>query len=686
MKNLVSILSCILLLSSCTKYEMDSFVGNNSDEEAIATRSLPVEVNFKKLANPYALDVMQSIYEENASPVILEPTDLYVRFLPKDSVQLNSLYCDYNLELFDYPLDIEIPEDAIYMDPTIPEGDFTWLYTTVSPNFVFPKGITYEIIEECYIPEEDETIVVTRAGTAINVEKEAFRKLGYTIDEEPETRAIRRPSGTICVYDDVSTSYTPVKGVKIRCHTIVKWSTTYTNENGDYIMDSKFVVGPHYAVVFDNCKGFDIWGNWGPIARANLNLGWHSNKGYSRDIKAGSFAWDWAAANNAGYDYYKMCEETGISLPPKDLKMWVFKDWKSSSAPMLRRIVHPIGTDGIKWGDYFIRIEPETALIKIVAMLRHLLPDITIGTSGKDYRGVYSHVNHELAHASHFSTVGSAYWAQYINYIMAYGCYGDGTGKNAELCGVGEMWGYFMGHRQEYEKYAPSELNDEYPFGHGWIKPQVFWRLCSNDVLSKKEIYDCLAVGVATYDKLVEKMYEKYPTKVDSIERAFLDNGITPHVTKPIVNKTIYTGYCDVYLIYEWDRYNNEVTENYYLGIYSHNTPSNFNKTVKVELMLGNKSYSLNVKVNNTTNSYRKPYYPQPYHFYIDGGYPVDDSVTEDTYDIVPWIYPQIKIVKIDGFTDTALIDLDDTHQLKIQIRNFWDKPYPLWCADPYVY
>ena len=207
---------------------------------------------------------------------------------------------------------------------------------------------------------------------------------------------------------------------------------------------------------------------------------------------------------------------------------------------------------------------------------------------------------------------------------MAYGCYGDGTGKNAELCGVGEMWGYFMGHRQEYEKYAPSELNDEYPFGHGWIKPQVFWRLCSNDVLSKKEIYDCLAVGVATYDKLVEKMYEKYPTKVDSIERAFLNNGITPHVTKPIVNKTIYMGYCDVYLIYEWDRYNNEVTENYYLGIYSH--------------------------------------------------------------DIVPWIYPQIKIVKIDGFTDTALIDLDDTHQIRFPVRNFWDKPSRLWCADPYVY
>lgn len=97
---------------------------------------------------------------------------------------------------------------------------------------------------------------------------------------------------------------------------------------------------------FDNRKGFDIWGNWGPIARANLNMGWHSNRGHSRDINAGSFAWDWAAVNNATYDYYKMCEETGIAKPPRNLKIWVFKRWTTSSTPMLRRIVHPIGYNG----------------------------------------------------------------------------------------------------------------------------------------------------------------------------------------------------------------------------------------------------------------------------------------------------------------------------------------------------
>ena len=456
------------------------------------------------------------------------------RFLPQDSLQLIALKNDYDLELFDYPLNIELPEDAVYQDPTIPEGSFTWLYTTVKPDFAFPKEIPYEVIEECYIPAEDETISPTRGGI-INVEEAAFLSLGYPLEEqEPETRGKRRPEGTIRVYDDYAGAFVPVKGVKIRCHRFIKWSTTFTDESGHYTMDSKFRFGPHYAIVFDNRKGFDIWGNWGPIARANLNMGWHSNRGHSRDINAGSFAWDWAAVNNATYDYYKMCEETGIAKPPRNLKIWVFKRWTTSSTPMLRRIVHPIGYNGnSSWKNFFINIGYGTLATVLNQMLKKVLPDITIGTGGHSYRKVYDVVNHELSHASHFSQVGSAHWAKYISYIMTYGSYGNGTGKNAELCGIGEMWGYSMGHIRAYEKYNPSGLLDDYPDVHTWLKPHVFWDLQRDKVLTKKQIYDCLVVGVDTYDRLVAKMYEKYPEKADEIEKAFTDNGITPNVPKP---------------------------------------------------------------------------------------------------------------------------------------------------------
>ena len=98
-------------------------------------------------------------------------------------------------------------------------------------------------------------------------------------------------------------------------------------------------------------------------------------------------------------------------------------------------------------------------------MLKKVLPDITIGTGGHSYRKVYDVVNHELSHASHFSQVGSAHWAKYISYIMTYGSYGNGTGKNAELCGIGEMWGY--------SKYPEKADEIEKAFTDNGITPNV---------------------------------------------------------------------------------------------------------------------------------------------------------------------------------------------------------------------
>ena len=116
---------------------------------------------------------------------------------------------------------------------------------------------------------------------------------------------------------------------------------------------------------------------------------------------------------------------------------------------------------------------------------------------------------------------------------MTYGAYGDGTGRNAELCGVGEMWGYSMGARQAYEKYG---TDPKVPFlNQVWICPEIFWNLMKSDILTKKQIFDCLTSDVKTYNSLVERMYANYPEKADFIEKAFNDSNIYPDVTKPQV-------------------------------------------------------------------------------------------------------------------------------------------------------
>lgn len=378
-----------------------------TENEKVMTRSGgDIEQNeYTVLPNPYAIDVMQAVYNENGLQRTLEPTDLYVRFLPADSLQLNSLVDNYGLELFDSPLDIELDEGEVYVDPTREEGDFSWFYTTVKPDFVFPEGIRHEIIEECYIPEENEQIVSTKAGTSISVEEAAFEKMGYVI--EPLTRAAAHPSGTIKVLDDKINVYVPVKGVRIRCHTLIKWSSTYTDENGHYaITDKKFAIKPYYSIHFKNSRGFSLWGKWGPLAVASHKMGKHEKGGYSLNIDKNNEAWSFAAINNAAYEYYDSCESLGLLPPPENLKIWRFRDCGASSAPMLRRIDHFItfrtGSDIGEALGATVTLIPNYLL----QLLSFLMPDITIDTnSSSTYNGLYETVNHEMSHSSHFSQV-----------------------------------------------------------------------------------------------------------------------------------------------------------------------------------------------------------------------------------------------------------------------------------------
>jgi hypothetical protein len=460
---------------------------------------------------------MQEVYDiYGETEVTLAPTDLYVKFMPKDSSELHLLKDEYDLELFDYPLDIEFEDGDIFIESNMPDSILSFVYTTVKPDFTFPPDISYEVIEECYIPEEDEIIGTPTKAGEVYVEDAAYALLGYN---EESTRSISwaTPSGTITVQDNSSGFLTPVKGVKIRCHRFVKWSVAFTDQSGSYTMDKQFKYKPHYAIVFENIKGFDIWGNWGPIARANYNMGYQNNIGYSKDIDTDCLAWDWAVVNNAAYEYYQMCEATGITPPPDNLKIWVWQ--YGSSAPMLRRIHHPIEYNGHSpWLNYFINIGYGSTATTLNDILRYVLPDITI-TKQNQYRNIYNTVSHELSHSSHFSKVGSEFWAKYVSYIMTYASssspYGDGTGKNAELCGIGEMWGYFMGNILEFEKYLSTSFPNS--FQDPWLCPQVLWDIYKNQLLSKKQIFECLKPEIDTYTELVQELYDNYPDKAIQI-------------------------------------------------------------------------------------------------------------------------------------------------------------------------
>ena len=482
MKKILLFIPFIFLFAACS--QDNEIIAENDDSTNFPKEQKETDgmmVLGEKLENPYSIANMEKAYADliktrAAGDFKIETTDLYVRFLPKDSTELLELQKDILLELFDYPLDYDIEvEGTYYHDPSIPEGQITWLYTTVKPDYEFP-AIQYEILEKCFIPNEDDLddewiddgiddSVETRAGDmsfAELLEQKAFENAGLIKKfeskfNEPETRSWKRkcPTGTLKVYDTYLRRDVPVKGVKVRCHTVVKWSTAFTDENGYYSMGSKFRIGPHYAVVFDNSQGFTIWGNWGPFAAANYNMGWHSKGGHDRTFGTNAKAWDWCSVNNAGFEYYQNAKKDGIGLPPHNPRIWVFRHQSNAScAPMLRRVWHPIGySSNSGWSNFFINITAGRLLTYTNTLLKFALPDIVIGTGGGyNTYDIYESVNHELSHASHFNKVGSAFWAKYVNYIITYGKkydhpYGDASCNNSgfvELVKCGDMrWDIF---------------------------------------------------------------------------------------------------------------------------------------------------------------------------------------------------------------------------------------------------
>lgn len=452
MKKLCYYVLLLLLFTSCNdgdelKMTMDSAETLNIEPEGMMVLG-------EKLNNPYSIANMQAALDEmsgtrsDMSLKTIEPNKLYVRFLPKDTSDIN-LLDHLDLELFDYPLDYDIVQEGdFYHDPSIPDSMPTWLYTTVDVGFVFPE-MEYEILEECYIPEygdSDDEMETRSANDNILNELEMVAidnaNLPTKYQITPETRALgfgTKPSGYITMDNDFTGESEPVKGVKVRCYFLVNISSAYTSSTGYYKIGHKYVCGPHYSIVYENTNDFTVWGNWACIAAAQHSLGYHSKSGHDKHINKEENEWKWAVINNAGYDYYEMCKKEGIKTPSSNLKIWCWPNASSSSAPMLRHLLG-IQLPGYAYGLASILVKgtltvTSAAISSAALLISSHLPDITIGmdytanrntrhevkvTPNNHYEYHYGDVWHELSHASHFQYAGEAVWGPYINKILKF--------------------------------------------------------------------------------------------------------------------------------------------------------------------------------------------------------------------------------------------------------------------------
>lgn len=486
-----------------------------------------------KLENPYKTENMKkalaAAYPTKAGRVDVKTTNLYVRFLPRDDAEYQSLL-DMGVELVDHPVDFEILVDGdYYQDPSVGEDNYTWQYAVVPRDFVFPD-IRHEVLDECFLAEN------SPATKADGLDWEYIEEVSYRLtgngnmlsaaDEEEDcvvanasVKAATKsaPSGRITIVDPDANGGKPVgvSGVKVSCNAFVRFSSCYTDRDGYYTMPKTFSSKLRYRLVFKNEIGFAIGVNLILVPASVSTLGKASASGIDITVTQESEdkLFRRCVANNAAYDYIKRCsaDDMNITPPPGDLRIWIFPFLDCSSAVMLHH-----GT-----------VTGEGAIAKFLGvyakLIQYFAPDITIGTKGKNtYKEIYSAVTHEMSHSSHFAKAGVGYWNKFIGYMLSeyvknQTVYGDGMSEDAGYCEVGEMWAYYMQSRMYKERYGGSMPT----FGNSyWFHPQIF-RALDERGLSRSKIFKVMDGSVVSRKTLSAALVKAYPEKRTTIETIF---------------------------------------------------------------------------------------------------------------------------------------------------------------------
>jgi|GEM_PF-1147157 len=476
---------CALLLAGACRKDLPT-----SDPAPDLPREEQVEGLGDKLENPYSVKNMQQAVQllmsvdpdaSHPDPDALQPTHYYVRFLPQDTIDLALLDSDTVMNLSTVPYGYQNSMDLdYYHDPAIPEGEPTWLYGIAPVDYELP-AVRHEILEDAYIPEDDEDeLDVLALKLSGNLQEETIdgRELMSADLTDRELLGIfsRRyhPSGR--VYVDVTNSSgdrtgeeAPVKNAAILVRTWWWSDVVHTNDDGYYWVPRRYKDRTAIRLANKNrlCHITKTWTehiglwitDWIGEGKANTHTVIRRNR---------EAAWYKATVNNAFQDYDKFARENGIPRP-WNVRTFLLSGQEASSAPMLNRrpltvynFYYPFIANLAGQEDRSNVSLSTTFIVDVLALITgqiHNYPDITIGMKGNlSTNSIRSAVIHELAHYSHRKQIGSFYWAN-VQYQAMYdptnnnGAYGDGTATYAKYTAVAEAWSHFVEYDQMQKQH-----------------------------------------------------------------------------------------------------------------------------------------------------------------------------------------------------------------------------------------
>lgn len=255
----------------------------------------------EEIQDPYSLATIREAYDSvvktsnvTAGSRPLAATHLYVRFFPKDSIDLELLEAESELDLYSYPLDREVVRygsvtsdelNSRYAAVPIGHEILNEVSHTVLDSLCFPDEIPVEEVANLNLtPQlvqkiEDEAILIADLGTG------GATPMGASTEFYPR--------GCVKVYDHKLDDCVPVEGVRVRMRRGTRTYHVYTDENGCFQSTKKFKEYANVSLLWESGK-WDI--RDGALKQASTSMGKISYRtGYSQ-IAIGGVSKDWAFA------------------------------------------------------------------------------------------------------------------------------------------------------------------------------------------------------------------------------------------------------------------------------------------------------------------------------------------------------------------------------------------------------
>ncbi len=381
------------ILVACQKEEITPQPETSTAQPAQAQKRQMTKIG-EHLQNPYSVANMQQALDNLKSgdnkalvnEIEVRKTHLYVRFKPQNETELSILQSDRELELYTYPLDVEILEKGdYYHDPEIPEDQPTYQYCAVPVDQALPEGVAYEVLAELYIPDDfsdDREDARWPTVAAANALVEEALRLTDNLPDPDETvntgsRGSKwRPAGRIRVYDDKTNSWVGVNGIEVRAN---RWFTTHTgwtNSAGNFTCNGTFKNDANYSLKWERYH-YSI--RSGATGQAKLD-GPKKRGDWNHDISDNSLQQFYAIIHTGAHVYY-YGSILGLKRPPLN------STWK----PQMK--IGAFDKDGRANHNDDRRF---LGIANQVKMYRKS------GTTIRSFESLYTTTMHELAHASHW--------------------------------------------------------------------------------------------------------------------------------------------------------------------------------------------------------------------------------------------------------------------------------------------